>query len=171
LGLWYSDDRHTFIHQWRIVMTTLNRKNLFNPQLFILSAGLLLRAYGAFASDPSNDAQAQARALLNPSVVYHVIAAESTVSSPTGDRTPVNPDAEESARAFLSGQSITDGAARSATARSPGKESPPAASDQDYRVFSDPQEAARRMILGLGTAPEVVHLDAAKQAARMVSAR
>src|ERR1700691_1222131 len=91
-----------FTHQWRIVMTTLNRKNTFNPQLFILSAGLLLQAHSAFASDPSNDAQAQARALLDPPVVHQVIAAQGTASSPTKDRTLVYPDAQESARAFLS---------------------------------------------------------------------
>jgi hypothetical protein len=139
-------------------MTTLNRKNTFNPQLFILSAALLF-AHSAFASDPSNDAQASA--FLAPPVVHHVIAAQSTASSPTNDRTLVYPDAQESARAFLSGKSITDGATRPATAHSTGEDRPLAASDQGARVSSDPQEAVRRMILGLGATSAVAHSDAA----------
>ena len=139
-------------------MAALNRKNLFSPQLFFLSAGLLLRAHCAFANDPSNDAQAQARALLNPPVVHHVIAAQGA-SSPTNDRTLVGPDAQESARAFLSGKSITDDAARSATANLTQKERQGAASNQSSRVSVDPQEAMRRMILGVRAASAVVHSD------------
>jgi hypothetical protein len=142
-------------------MTTLNRKNTLNPQLFILSAVLLLQAHSAFAGDPSNDAQAQARAFLDPPVVHRVIAAQGNASSPANDRTLVYQDAQESVRAFLSGKSITDGAARPATAHSTEKERPVAASDQNHRVSSDPQEAVRRMILGLGAAPDAAHSDAA----------
>jgi hypothetical protein len=153
-------------------MTTPNRKNTFNPRLFILSAGLLLQAHSAFASDPSNEAQAQA--FLNPPVVHHVIAAQGTASSPANDRALVYPDAQETARAFLAGKSVTDGAARRATAHSTGEDRPLADSDQEHRVFSDPQEAARRMILGLGAAPAVAHSDAATRetpAVGMLSAR
>jgi hypothetical protein len=152
-------------------MTTLHPKRTFNPQLFILSAGLLLQAHSALASDPSNDAQAQARAFLDPPVVHHVIAAQSTASSPTLDRTLVYPDPQGSARAFLSGQSITDDAARPTTAHSAVEDRPQATSYQDRRVSSDRQEAVRRMLRGLSATPEVVHLDEANQAAGMVSAR
>jgi hypothetical protein len=142
-------------------MTTYNRNNTVSRQLFILSAGLLLQAHSAFASDPSDDAQAQPGALLDPPVVHQVIAAQGTASSPTKDRTLVYPDAQESARAFLSSRSIRDGAAQPATAHGTGEGRPLAASDKDRRVSSDPQEAVRRMILGLGAAPAVAHSDAA----------
>jgi hypothetical protein len=138
-------------------MTTLNRKNTFNPQLFILSAGLLLQSHSAFASDPSNDAQAQARALLDPPVVHHVIAGQSSSETSANDPTRMTADAQELARALLSGKSITNGSVPLASARNAVEGGEQAVSDQDHRAYSDPQEAARRMILGLGAAPVVAH--------------
>jgi hypothetical protein len=118
-------------------MTTLNRKSTFNPQLCIFFAGLLLQAHRAFASDPSNDAQAQVRAFLDPPVVHHVIAAQGNASSPANDRTLMYQDAQQ--------------------------ERPVPDSDQNYRVSSDPQEAMRRMIRALGAAPAVALSDAARE--------
>ena len=52
-------------------MTTLTRTKTLNRQLLILSAGLLLQAHSVFAGDSVGDAQAQARAFLDPAVVHH----------------------------------------------------------------------------------------------------
>jgi hypothetical protein len=57
----------------------INLNGTVNRQLFILSAGLLLQAHSAFASDPSNDVQAQAKAFFNPPAVAHSDEAVQTV--------------------------------------------------------------------------------------------
>jgi hypothetical protein len=137
-------------------MITLNRKNIFNPQLLIFSAGLLLQAHRALASDPNSDAQTQARALLEPPVVHHVIAGEFSSGASANNQTRVVADAQELARALLSGKPISDGAAALASARNAHEERVQSVSGQDHRSYSDPQEAARRMILGLA-APAVAH--------------
>jgi hypothetical protein len=142
-------------------VTTLNRKNTFLPLLLVFSAGLLLRAHSAFANDSSNDAEAQAKAFLDPPVVHHVIAVQGIANSLGDDRTLGYQDAQESVRAFLSGKSITDSAERPATARSTQEERPAAGSGRNYRASSDAQEAMRRTILGLGAAPPVASSNAA----------
>jgi hypothetical protein len=156
------------------VMTALNDKNTFNPQLFILSAGLLLQAHSAFASDPSNDAQVQARALLDPPVVHHVVARQSSSESSAHDATRMTADTQELARALLSGKSITHGAVPLASARNAVENSVKAVSDQDHPAYSNPQEAARRMILGPGAASVVARSVAATSGSpgvRTLSAR
>jgi hypothetical protein len=137
-------------------MITLNRRNTLKPQLFILSAGLLLQAHSALASDPNSDAQSQARALLDPPVVHHVIAGEFSSGTSTNDQSSVVADAQELARALLSGKSISDGAVALSSARNAVEARVQSASGQDHRSYRDPQEAARRMILGLA-APDVAH--------------
>jgi hypothetical protein len=130
-------------------MTTLNRKNTLNPQLFILSAVLLLQAHSAFAGDPSNDAQAQVRAFLDPPVVHRVIAAEFSSETSANHQTRVVTDAQELARALLSGKSTTDAAVALPGAANAAQARAHSVSREDHRSYSDPQEAARRMILGL----------------------
>jgi hypothetical protein len=116
----------------------------------VLSAGLLLQAHSAFANDAIGDAQSQARAFLDPPVVHHAIHVETSSSTQTNDRNTAHPDAQAMARALLSGESIVSGAAQRAIVRDPKSQEPSWHASQEHRVYSDPQEAARRMILGIG---------------------
>jgi hypothetical protein len=125
-------------------VTALDYTKTFSRPLVILAAGLMLQAHSAFAGDPTGDAQAQARDLLNRPVAHHVIAVETSANSRANDRSTARADAQESARALLSGRSF--GTARSATVRV--QEGAPSASAQDRHSYGDPQDAARRMILG-----------------------
>jgi hypothetical protein len=129
-------------------MITLNRKYRFNPQLLVLSAGLLLQAHSAIAGDPESDALSQARALLDPPA-HRVIAAEFSSETSANHQTRVVTDAQELARALLSGKSTTDGAVALPGAANAAQARAHSVSREDHRSYSDPQEAARRMILGL----------------------
>jgi hypothetical protein len=152
-------------------MITLNRKYLFNPHL-ILSAGLLLQAHGALAGDPQSDAQSEARALLDPPVVHHANAGEFSSGTSANHQTRVVTDAQELARALLSGKSNTDGAVALPGAANAAQARLQSASGQDHRSYRDPHEAARRMILGLA-APDAARpvASASESPVKLLSAR
>ena len=128
-------------------MTSLVRNKLFDRQLFILTAGLLLQAHSVFASDSIGDAQAQARALLDPPVVSRVMSVTATQASGHA-ASPSDP--QEQARALLLGKPEKGSAAQSAIALDSTRDGEQSISAQDRRAHTDPQESARRMILGPG---------------------
>jgi hypothetical protein len=147
-------------------MTTLTRTKTLNRRLFILSAGLLLQAHNVFASDSIGDAQAQARAFLDPAVVHHATNVEALATTQANNRVERRADAQELARALLLGKSTADSAAQSPAARSFAGKGTPSDSAQNRHAYSDPQEVARRMILGNGARPVVAHSIAEDWAAR-----
>jgi hypothetical protein len=126
-------------NHWRIAMTSLIRNKFVDRRLFILTAGLLLQAHSAFAGDSIGDAQAQARALLDPPVVSRVTSVGSFTATQANDHVANRADPQEQARALLMGKSEEGSVARD------GAQS---ISAQDRRAYTDPQESARRMILG-----------------------
>ena len=128
-------------------MTSLVRNKLFDRQLFILTAGLLLQAHSVFASDSIGDAQAQARALLDPPVVSRVMSVTATQA---GGHAASPSDPQEQARALLLGKPEKGSAAQSAIALDSTRDGEQSISAQDRRAHTDPQESARRMILGPG---------------------
>jgi hypothetical protein len=139
-------------------MTTLVFNKAFSRPSFILASGLMLLTHGAFAGDPSGDAQAQARELLDRPVVHYVIAVDAAAAGTPGNaRATAFPDAQESARSLLLGKSLAVGAAPTANVPYLTPEGAPSASAQVHRSNSDPQDAARRMILGLRETPVVAH--------------
>ena len=121
-------------------MTSLIRNKLFDRQLLILTAGLLLQAHSVFASDSIGDAQAQARALLDPPVVSRVMSVDGFTATQPNGHVASRPDPQEQARALLLGKPEEGSVVQSAQSMSA----------QDRRAYTDPQEAARRMILGPG---------------------
>jgi hypothetical protein len=131
-------------------MTYISSKLVRSSHYIVLSAGFLLQAHSAFANEPIGDAQARARALLDPPVVRHVIGVETSASTQANDRA-AHPDAQALARALLLGQSKESGAAQTAIVRDSKAPGAPSHSTQDRRAYFDPQEAARLMILGSGT--------------------
>jgi hypothetical protein len=128
-------------------MTSLVRNKLFDRQLLILAAGLLLQAHSVFASDSIGDAQAQARALLDPPVVSRVTSVTATQAS---DHPAFRSDPQGQARALLLGQPEKGSVAQSAIALKSTRDGAQSISAQDRRAHTDPQESARRMILGPG---------------------
>jgi hypothetical protein len=134
-----------------MIMTHITSKLIRSSHIVVLSAGVLLQAYSALASEPIGDAQAQARALLNRPVASHVTSVEASTSMQTSDHVAPRADAQEFARALLSGKSIDGNATHSSIARYYAGEGTQPSSAQGRRVYStDAQEAARRMILGIG---------------------
>ncbi len=145
-------------------MTTLTRTKTLNRQLLILSAGLLLQAHSVFAGDSVGDAQAQARAFLDPAVVHHATTVGTLATTGANDRAAPRAGAQELARAFLD-RSTAGNAAQTSSIRSSAGKGAPSGSAQNRRDDSDPQEAARRMILGSGARPAVSHSIAQGRAA------
>jgi hypothetical protein len=131
-------------------MTSLIRNKILDRRLFILSAGLLLQAHGAFAGDSIGDAQDQARALLEAPIVNHVLSVGGFTAAQANGRVASRPDAQEQAREVLSGKPEEGSVARSAIALDATKDGARSTSAQDRRAYIDPQESARRVILGSG---------------------
>jgi hypothetical protein len=131
-------------------MTSLVRNKLFDRQLFILAAGLLLQAHSVFASDSIGDAQAQARALLDPPVVSRVMSVDGITVTQANGHAASRSDPQEQARALLLGKPEKGSVPQSAIALDSTRDGALSISAQDRRGYTDPQESARRMILGPG---------------------
>jgi hypothetical protein len=152
-------------------MTSLVRNKLFDRPLFILAAGLLLQAHSVLASDSIGDAQAQARALLDPPVVSRVMSVTATQAS---GHAASRSDPQEHARALLLGKPEKGSVAQSAIALESTRDGAQSISVQDRRAHTDPQESARRMILGPGAqaiAARHVAGESAGSSVRQLSAR
>jgi hypothetical protein len=137
-------------HHWRTAMTSLTLNKFLDRRLFTLTAGLLLQAHSAFASDSTGDAQAQARTLLDPPVVSRVMSVDRFTATRANGHVASRPDPQEQARALLLGKTEEGSVARSAIAIDSKRDAAKSASAQDRRAHTDPQESARRMILGPG---------------------
>jgi hypothetical protein len=131
-------------------MTSLIRNKTFGRQLFILSAGLLLQAHSAFAGDSIGDAQAQARGLLEAPTVNHVASIDGFAATQANGRVAPRPDSQEQARDILLGKPERGSVSRSAIALDATRDGARSISAQDRRAYIDPQESARRVILGYG---------------------
>jgi hypothetical protein len=129
-------------------VTSLIRNKFVDRKLFMLTAGLLLQAHSAFASDSIGDAQAQARALLDPPVVSRVMSVDGFTATKANGHGASSPDPQEQARALLLGKPEEGSAAQSAIAFNSTRDGAQSISVQDRREYTDPQESARRMILG-----------------------
>jgi hypothetical protein len=141
-------------------MTSLIRNKFLDRPLLILTAGLLLLAHSAFANDSAGDAQAQARAFLDPPVVSRAMSVDGFTATQANGHVASRPDPQEQARALLLGKPeegsvVTRDGAHSISA-------------QDRRVYTDPQESARRMILGPGAPGIASRLAAGEQAGSSV---
>jgi hypothetical protein len=135
-------------HHRRISMTSLIRNKFVDRQLFMLTAGLLLQVHSAFANDSIGDAQAQARAVLDPPVVSRVMSVDGFIATQANGHAASRPDPQEQARALLLGKPEEGSVAQSAIALNSTRVGAQSVSALDRRAYTDPQEAARRMILG-----------------------
>jgi hypothetical protein len=126
-------------------MTHITSKLIRSSHYAALSAAFLLQAHSAFANDAIGDAQAQARALLDPPVLT---GAKIRVSTQPNDQSAAHPDAQALARALLLGRSNESGASQAAIVRHAKAPGTGSSSEQGRRAYANPEEAARRMILG-----------------------
>ena len=140
-------------------MTSLIRNKFLDRPLFILTAGLLLQTHSAFANDSAGDAQAQARAFLDPPVVSRAMSVDGFTATRANGHVASRPDPQEQARALLLGKpeegSVVRDGAHSISA-------------QDRRAYTDPQESARRMLLGPGAPGIASRIAAGKEAGSSV---
>jgi hypothetical protein len=144
-------------------MTSLIRNKFLDRQLLIVTAGLLLQAHSAFAGGSIRDAQAQARALLDPPVVSRVMSVDGVTATQANRHVASRPDPQEQARALLLGKPEEGSVAQSDGAQS--------ISAQDRRAYTDPQESARRMLLGPGAPAIASHHAAGEWAGSSVRRR
>jgi hypothetical protein len=134
-------------------MTSLNRNKILDRRLFILSTGLLLQAHSAFAGDSIGDAQAQARGVVEAPIVNHVASVDGFTATQASGRVASRQDPQEQARDLLLGKPEEGSVTRSAIAADAADAAEDGArstSAQDRRAYIDPQESARRVILGSG---------------------
>jgi hypothetical protein len=132
-----------FPHNRRIAMNTLTSTKTLAHRWVLISAGILLYGNGVLAAQPVGDAQQQARDLLLGTVngqartidKFPVVAADRLQRS--------NPDPQEQARQMISGMPNRGSVAVGAAASTPA-----ASTRSNHRTYSDPQEMARRLLLG-----------------------
>jgi hypothetical protein len=155
-------------HHWRIAMTSLVRNKFLDRPLFILTAGLLLQAHTAFANDSAGNAQAQARAFLDPPVVSRAMSIDGFTATQADGHVASRPDPQGQARAFLLGKPEERSVVQSAIAPNSTRDGAQSISAQDRRAHTDPQESARRMILGPGAPGIASRLAAGEQAGSSV---
>jgi hypothetical protein len=117
--------------------------------LALLSAGLLLQSNTLFAAEIAADAQRQAQDLLTGTVNGRPRTVDQSPAISSDGAQPSIVDAQEQARRLLLGQPTGGDTAikRAAIASTTEKARPESHHGQ---VYSDPQESARRMILGVG---------------------
>jgi hypothetical protein len=121
-------------------MNTLTSTKTSARRWVLISAGILLYANGAIAAPSVGDAQRQARDLLL-----------GTANGPAGsiDRFPAvaadghSKDPQEQARQMILGTGHDSSVADPAVASTPA-----VSAGTNHRTYSDPQELARRFILG-----------------------
>jgi hypothetical protein len=124
-------------------MNTLTSTKTLAHRWVLISAGILLYANGVLAAQPVGDAQQQARDLLLSTVngQARTIDKFSAVASDRPQRS--NPDPQEQARQMISGMPSRGSVAVGAAASTPA-----ASTRSNHRTYSDPQEMARRLLLG-----------------------
>jgi hypothetical protein len=114
----------------------------------LLSAGLLVQSNILFAAEIAADAQMQARALLTGPVDGRPGIVDESPSPPSDAPQAPVVDAQEQARRLILGTPKIHGT-RDETAAAPTTQKARTESPRGD-VYGDPQESARRMILGVG---------------------
>jgi hypothetical protein len=118
-------------------------------RLALLSAGLLVQSNPLFAAEIAPDAQMQARDLLSGTVDGRPRIVDQSPAISSGGPQASVVDAQEQARRLILGQPSVGGIADKTAASAWTTKQASAESQRDH-VYGDPQELARRMILGVG---------------------
>jgi hypothetical protein len=114
-----------------------------------MSAAIFINANTVLAADRVGDAQIQAQDLLTGTVGGKTKSIDKSLVISADQRS--YPDLQTQARQLILGKSSFDGAAtRESSVQSKTNAPPPTSARRDDFAHTDPQELARRMILGAG---------------------
>ena len=120
-------------------------------RLMLISAVTLLHVNGALAAEFVGDAQVQARDLLSGTVGGRAKIVDASPAISARGQQPSNLDPQEQARELISGKrTLGRVAVRRVAVDSKTKVSAALPARGNRREYSDAQELARRMILGIG---------------------
>jgi hypothetical protein len=127
----------------RISMKVLSRR------LILISAAILINANTVLAADRVGDAQMQARDLLSGTVGGKTKIIDKSLAISADQKS--YPDPQTQARQLILGKPSFDGAvSRELAVRSKTNVPLPMSARRNGSAHTDPQELARRMILGAG---------------------
>lgn len=133
-------------HIWRIIMNSRISRRVLGRGLILMSVAILVNANTVLAADRVSDAQTQARDLLS-GAVGATRTIDRALATSAVQHQESHPDAQKRARQIILGQpSLDDAVTREFAAQSVTNVPVPAR--RTGRVHTDPQELARRMILG-----------------------
>jgi hypothetical protein len=119
------------------------------PRLILISAAIFINANTVHAADRVGDAQIQAQDLLAGTVGGKTKSFDRSLVISADQRS--YPDPQTQARQLLLGTPSYSGAAtRKLSVQSKTNVPPPMSARRDDAAHTDPQELARRMILGAG---------------------
>jgi hypothetical protein len=136
--------RRSFHSPHRRIFMTLHIESKTLSRGLLMSAAILLQTGTALAAESVSDAQSQARDLLSGTVAGRArTPGELAAAAADTARTPAVGAQEQARRLILGAPNFGAIAATRATAATPA--APAAAGDRDR---SDPQAAARRMLVG-----------------------
>jgi hypothetical protein len=118
-------------------------------RLILISAAIFINANTVHAADRIGDAQIQAQDLLAGTVGGKTKSIDKSLAISAGQRS--YPDPQTQARQLILGKpSYDDPATRELSVQSKTKVPPPMSARRNDSAQTDPQELARRMILGAG---------------------
>jgi hypothetical protein len=131
-----------------ILMTSHARINTFSRGLALVSAIFVFQATGVLAGNLVGDAQTQASDLLSGTVGGKAKTSDPSAVIPAGSAQTPNLDSQAQARRLILGVAPADGNATREQKVEPQMTATSNITSRDNRTYADPQESARRMILG-----------------------
>jgi hypothetical protein len=137
-------------HDWRNTMNLLSPAKMLGHGLVLISAVLLFHPDNALAAESAVDAQMQARDLLSGTVGGRAKTVDESPANPADGHQASSLDPQEQARQLILGKPKGDDSNGRAAALEPKMNTAPAVSTRRTGTYEDPQESARRMILGHG---------------------
>jgi hypothetical protein len=138
-------------YNWRFILKSFIPSNTLGRRLMLASAGLLLCANGAFASEAVADAQLQARDLLSGTVGGGPKFADASSATRTDVRPVPYRDPQQQARDLILGKNFAGTAHQAATLDSMTDPVPAVSVQGIRRADIGGQEMAQRMLLRIGT--------------------
>ena len=145
---WNADSFGWLTQHWRIIMNSRISMKVFSRGLILISAAILINAKSVLAADRFGDAQMQARDLLSGTVGGKAKIIDKSLAISADQKS--YPDPQTQARQLVLGKPSFDVVSRELAVQSKTNVPLPRSARRDGSAHTDPQELARRMILGTG---------------------
>jgi hypothetical protein len=129
-------------------MNLLRPAKMLGHGLVLISAAFLFQADNVLAAEAAVDAQMQARDLLSGTVGGRAKTVDESPANPADGHQASSLDPQEQARQLILGKPKADDGNGRAAALEPKMNTAPAVSTRRTGTYEDPQESARKMILG-----------------------